>query len=171
MNRTLILACCASLSAAAQWDMDKMAFAFNYNRHGARTPLPYEASNIFDDELKSFKAAPGELTVPGMRQRYLTGRSHRERYVEKYGLLSNIYVPGEIYQHTTSYYRVNNSAQIELIGLYPPEESLDTVLPESLIDDLGEANPPFKVRDSEIISKRVGYTALPFGFQAIPFVC
>ena len=73
--------------------------------------------------------------------------------------------------HTTTFSRVNNSAQSELMGMYPPQKSSDTVLPESLVDDLGEANPPFKVRDAEIISNKVGLTALPNGFQAIPFYC
>ena len=42
------------------------------------------------------------------------------------------------------------------------------MLPESLVDDLGEASPPFNVRDAEEISRTVGPTALPFGFRAVP---
>ena len=38
----------------------------------------------------------------------------------------------------------------------------------ALIDDLGLASPPFKIRNVEEISEKVGISALPFGFQAVP---
>ena len=70
--------------------------------------------------------------------------------------------------HTASFLRCVNSALIELVGLYPPEESFATELPKSLVDDLGVANPPFKIRNAEEISQSIGPSALPYGFQAIP---
>ena len=59
MKRSSILVCLTNFSVATNWEMDSMAFAFYYSRHGARTPLPYEGLDIFDDDLKLFDVAPG----------------------------------------------------------------------------------------------------------------
>ena len=56
---------------ATSWEMDSMAFAFYISRHGARVPLAYEYDvvqadlppHIFDEDIKLFNAAPGDLTV------------------------------------------------------------------------------------------------------------
>ena len=98
----------------------------------------------------------------------MKGRVNRERYVENFNLISPTYEPGQIFLHTSSYSRCYNSALSELLGLYPPEESSVTVLPRTLIDDLGLASPPFKIRNVEEISEKLGISALPFGFKAIP---
>ena len=55
--------------------------------------------------MKRFPALNGEdfsvefeqLTPVGMRSRYLKGRVNRERYVNEYGLLSEVYTQGELY--------------------------------------------------------------------------
>ena len=49
---------------------EKLIFAFELVRHGARTP--------FDDRtIEKFTVAEGMLTPEGMRQRYLLGRHSR----------------------------------------------------------------------------------------------
>ena len=63
MKRSLILVCLTNFSVAINWEMDSMAFAFYYSRHGARTPAAYEGSDIYNDHLKLFDVAPGELTA------------------------------------------------------------------------------------------------------------
>jgi hypothetical protein len=50
---------------------DKIHFAFEVVRHGARTPTT---------DSSGFIQPPGELTASGMRQRFLLGALHRKRY-------------------------------------------------------------------------------------------
>ena len=52
--------------------------------------------------------------------------------------------------------------------MYPPSEGGAEVLPESLVADLGPANPPFNVRDSKKVAEELGSNPLPHGFTAIP---
>ena len=52
---------------------EKMAFAFEVVRHGARAPYT-------DMDLEFFGVGVGMLTPSGMRQRYLLGRNSRLRY-------------------------------------------------------------------------------------------
>ena len=52
--------------------------------------------------------------------------------------------------------------------MYPPTEDSAEELPESLVADLGPANPPFNVRDSKMVAKELGSIPLPHGFTAIP---
>ena len=48
-------------------------------------------------------AVEQEMTTPqGMRQRYLSGRLNRERYMCDNDLLSPEYVPGEVYIQSTN---------------------------------------------------------------------
>ena len=76
---------------------DKIAFAYEMIRHGARSPGG-------PDPLY-FKVAPGMLTNSGMRQRYLQGRFNRQKYVEQYGLLDSTYNPSQIFVQSTGYLR------------------------------------------------------------------
>ena len=58
------LAClAAAISTTEAWEMDKMAFAFNMNRHGARAPQAHASVELFGDDMKQFKAVPGNLTA------------------------------------------------------------------------------------------------------------
>ena len=52
--------------------------------------------------------------------------------------------------------------------MYPPGEGGAGELPESLVADLGPANPPFNVRDSKKVNKELGSNPLPHGFTVIP---
>ena len=54
------------------------------------------------------------------------------------------------------------------MGMYPPRESVVELLPESLVADLGPANPPFNVRESKKVADELGSDPLPHGFTAIP---
>ena len=51
-----------------------------------------------------------------------------------------------------------------MMGYYPPSsESAD-----KLLKNLGDASPPFHVRDAEVISEQLGALSMPFGFTQIP---
>ena len=54
--------------------------------------------------------------------------------------------------------------------MYPPNQVEAVELPESLVDDLGPANPPFNVRDSNLVVNELGSSPLPHGFTAIPIM-
>ena len=81
-------------SSVASESYDKMAFAFEMVRHGARAPLNVAYTT-------NFTVSTGMLTPQGMRQRYLLGRYARERYTEKYQLLDPDFVEGQIYIQST----------------------------------------------------------------------
>ena len=157
----------ANPAIASQPESDeKQAFAFLLNRHGARAPQWNMDKKYFADDFAQFTVAHDNLTPSGMRQRYLKGRYNRTRFNE---LISQEYVPGEIYVQSTHFNRTKQSALSELMGLYPPGASGAEKMPASLRDgDLGPANPPFQVRDSESINAKLGQDALPNGFTAVP---
>jgi len=69
---------------------ERLLFAFELVRHGARAPIE-------DRDLDKFSVGEGQLTPEGMRQRYLLGRYSRERYTERFDLLSSEYDPNELY--------------------------------------------------------------------------
>ena len=91
----------ALLSGVDAWNYDKMAFVFNFSRHGARAPTDEFDHELFSEAIKDFAVAPEMLTPMGMRQRYLTGCRNRRRWVDEYGLLSETYTPGEIYSQSS----------------------------------------------------------------------
>ena len=65
LNSTIWLFFAISLQARQTYD--KMAFAVEMVRHGARAPLKQEYAI-------NFTVSEGMLTAQGMRQRYLLGR-------------------------------------------------------------------------------------------------
>lgn len=93
---------------------DPVAFVFEVVRHGARAPI--------DDfgTITKFPVSAGQLTPQGMRQRFLLGSYHRERYTETYPLLNPVYDHEEIFVQSTDVNRTITSAYSELLGMYPP---------------------------------------------------
>jgi len=114
-----MLRSCLSLSllatAALANGSDKLEFVFEVVRHGARAPL-------INSDIHAFNVPPQMLTPSGMRQRYLLGTRNRQRYVEQLGLLSQDYDQSEIYVESTDVLRTLQSAESELLGLYPAGE-------------------------------------------------
>jgi hypothetical protein len=82
----IIFAILVAFCAAAE----KMAFAFEVVRHGARAPYVDLGFNSF------FSVAEGMLTPSGMRQRYLLGAYNRRRYISQFDLLSKEFNPEEV---------------------------------------------------------------------------
>ena len=80
------------------------------------------------DANDGFKTQQAQLTATGMRQRYLLGRYMRKRYVEDHKLISDHYVPGEVFIQSTSFYRTMQSAYSEQTGIFysKPETHLLT---------------------------------------------
>lgn len=110
----LILLVQALLTVAAS-AQEKLIFAIDVIRHGDRTPL---------DQIP---AAPhqwaeglGQLTAAGMKQECQLGAKARALYVDRYHLLSSNYAAGTLYARSTDLDRTLMSAQLFLLGLYPP---------------------------------------------------
>jgi len=114
MNKFIVSAAALLVASNLAFDThNKMAFAFELVRHGARAPL----NEVY---TTNFTVSTGMLTPQGMRQRYLLGRYARERYTEKYQLLDPDYVEGQIYIQSTNVNRTIQSGYSELLGLFPP---------------------------------------------------
>ena len=101
------------LKKSAVWNDEKLVFAFELVRHGARAPIE-------DRDIDKFTVGEGMLTPEGMRQRYLLGRYSRKRYTETYKLISDEYDPSQVYIQSTNVNRTMQSGYSELMGLYPP---------------------------------------------------
>ena len=82
---------CIILNPSQNNDL-KLVFAYEINRHGARTPF-----NNNPKHIKGFKTNKGMLTPQGMRQKYFEGKYIRQKYIKEKHLLSEQMVPGELY--------------------------------------------------------------------------
>lgn len=91
---------------------EKLAFVAEFVRHGARAPIYKNAGN--------FLVPDGCLTASGMRQRYLMGKMNRQRYIDQYKLVDDVYNPSQIEIKSTDVLRTIQSSYAELLGLYPP---------------------------------------------------
>jgi hypothetical protein len=78
----LVAASFATQCAAA----DKIAFAYQIVRHGARAPVSPEPNGFF-------QVPKEQLAASGMRQRQLLGRYNRFKYVDRSDLLDPVYNP------------------------------------------------------------------------------
>ena len=65
---------------------DKLGFVYELVRHGARAPIVPEPEGYFNVKV-------GLLTETGMRQRYMLGRYNSQRYIQREGLIDEIYNP------------------------------------------------------------------------------
>jgi hypothetical protein len=88
-------------------------------RHGARQPSISSAyPNITDTATPAFEGNQ-YLIPPGERQHYILGRALRFLYVETLKLLKPSYDPGEVYIRSTEASRALQSAQAQMLGLFP----------------------------------------------------
>jgi acid phosphatase len=94
---------------------DTLIFAVDIIRHGDRTPL-----SIIPTDPHPWAEGFGELTAAGITQEYMLGKKWRALYVDKWHLLPAHYDAGTIYVRSTDVNRTLMSAQVALLGLYPP---------------------------------------------------
>ena len=97
---------------------EKIIFAFQINRHGARSPYS-GLKNGIDVFKEKWRLERSELSNLGKRQLYLLGVKVRKRYIETYHLLNYEYNPQEIYIRSTDNNRTIESIYSYLQGLYP----------------------------------------------------
>ena len=98
---------------------DKLRWAFEIFRHGARTPysgMTKDFKDCFGVQWNGVK----ELTGVGLRQHFLVGYRNRIRYVEENKLIKENYDPREVYLISTDSNRTIMSANAQVQGLYLP---------------------------------------------------
>ncbi|CDW82447.1 histidine acid phosphatase family protein [Stylonychia lemnae] len=103
----------------------------------------------------------------GRRQHYLIGKQLRKKYIsDSPGFLSDKYNPNEVYVRATDINRTIESAQSQLLGLYPPgDEQLNLMNNQTQI-----AVPLFQV-SSDIendVTKNLGQNSIPFNQRFVP---
>jgi len=130
-------------------------------RHGARAAL---GSQFDDPALMKYDVAFGELTASGMRQHLLLGSELRARFTEDEQFLDPNYNATEIYVRSTDVDRTLQSAESQLLGLFPLTTGLS--LPNPAVAKI--AVPPMEVDGLTEIQERMGLDALPAKYQPIP---
>ena len=138
----------------------KILFTNIHFRHGARTSVMNIDKEGYDFLGKKWDNV-GELTPLGMRQLYLMGINHRERY--KY-FLSEDYNSKEILVYSTKMNRTIQSGNCYLSGLFsnikPPKIKKEQIL---------KSYPPGEISDKmKEISEKLNDSAIPEGIQTIP---
>jgi lysosomal acid phosphatase len=103
------------LCAASAFGQDKLVFALDLIRHGDRTPL-----NDLPTASHTWTEGLGQMTATGIQQEYQLGVKFRAYYVDRYHLLPPIYTNGILFARSTDVDRTLMSAQMVLMGLYPP---------------------------------------------------
>ena len=148
---------------------EKIIFAWQIHRHGARAPYKGVTNNM--DVYHENWTEIEELTEVGKRMLYLLGVKIRKRYVEKYKLLSEQYNPQEIYIRSTDVNRTIESIESLLQGLYP--KGTGPCFSQKIENDYSRIFPPNKkyYNEFEEIIKSYNLTdgsALPFKMSIEP---
>ena len=110
----LFCLCIKSLLKEVQSD-EKLLFALEHFRHGARGAYKSFNYNTWRDILNEEWKGSGELTPIGMRQHYLLGTSIRNKYKN---FISNEFNPNEIFVISSDVNRTLISAYSNLLGIF-----------------------------------------------------
>ncbi|CAG9323783.1 unnamed protein product [Blepharisma stoltei] len=136
-------------------------FVVEVSRHGARTPVSFQP---WDNDGRWSTYQPGELTPEGMRQHYLIGAELRNRYIVETQLLNETFYQPQINAYSTDVHRTLQSAESQMMGLYPPSTG-----PNLRVPQLEEtAVPPIEVYNETEIIQELGQSALPNNTQVVP---
>ena len=148
---------------------EKIIFAWQIHRHGARAPYKGVVNNtdVYHENWTEIE----ELTEVGKRMLYLLGVKTRKRYVDKYNLLSKEYNPQEIYIRSTDVNRTIESIESLLQGLYPI--GTGPTLNKKIENDHSRVFPPNKKYYNEFEKIIESYnlsdgSALPFKMSIEP---
>jgi hypothetical protein len=137
---------------------DELRQVIEICRHGARN-LTNKNFTVSEYDIEGH----GELTEVGKRQHYIWGRELRKRYIEDQAFLSPLYKATELIVKSTDRTRTLQSAEAQLLGLYPPGTG-------PILDDLRaeHALPPYAVQDAQDIQEELGEKTLPHYASPIP---
>jgi len=138
----------------------KILFTNIHFRHGARSSVMKIDKQGYDFLNKKWDKV-GELTPLGMRQHYLNGVKHRERYKN---FLNEEYNSQEILVYSTKVGRTIQSGNCYLSGLYSNIKS-PKIKPEQEFKSFPPGNITDKMKE---ISTKLNYYSIPEGIQTIP---
>lgn len=144
---------------------EKLIFAYLHSRHGARAPLDCDDKQF--DFLGEKWTNPGELTATGQRMEYILGLRNRQRYINKYQLLSETFDPHELLVYSTNVNRTILSMQSQLQGLFPMYNQSGYQLTE---EQIKLSRPPVDTSCEEIENEitNLQYSALPNYMTIVP---
>ena len=127
-----------------QIQTQKLRWAFEIFRHGARTPYSGMTSD-FEDCFGHKWLGLKELTGVGLRQHFLVGYRNRLKYVNETNLIKPDYDPREVFIISTDSNRTIMSANAQIQGLYPPgtgpllnNNQLLSAIPPIIMDEFME---------------------------------
>ena len=145
-----------------EWGGSKIIFVNEVCRHGARAP------EVKGYENEQFPNGNGMLTASGMRQHYLLGTQLNKRYVNsspkgKSKLLSHEFNNEEIYIRSTQVLRTIQSAEVQMLGLYPLGSAKE--LDKDLVEN---AHPHINIHNEAEIIRKLGKNAIEDGYRPIP---
>ena len=143
----------------------KLRWAFEIFRHGARTPysgMTKDFKDCFGQQWFGLK----ELTGIGLHQHFLVGYRNRIKYVYEYGLINEIYDPREIYLISTDSNRTIMSANAQVQGLFPPGSG-PYIYPNQSNNSLPPVNKEIIEEENNKLDE-MNYTALPNNINIIP---
>ena len=152
-----------SLSSLQAQQNQKLRWAFEIFRHGARTPYSGMTSD-FEDCFGAKWQGLKELTGVGLRQHFLVGYRNRLKYVNETQLIKGEYDPREVFIISTDSNRTIMSANAQVQGLYPPGTG-----PTLYDNQTISAVPPIDM-NKEMIEERdkLNNDALPNRMNVIP---
>ena len=144
---------------------DKLRWAFEIFRHGARTP--YSGMNkSFHDCFGHQWIGLKELTGVGLRQHFLVGYRNQIKYIKENKLINPIYDPREVYLISTDSNRTIMSANAQVQGLYTPGTGKKLTKEKS-----EKAIPPVEpgiIDDAKKALDEDGYATLPNDITIMP---
>ena len=135
----------------------KPVFVFQVARHGSRVPAYIEDKKYHTSQL-SWARKPLMLTALGEQQMSKLGRSTRESYIEKNGLLSNQFNPEEFSIRSANDERSVLSAYAYLLGLYPESIKNPKLISPSTGKDMEE---PYTQEQLETLRTDLGLDKVP----------
>ena len=148
---------------SSQTETQKLRWAFEIFRHGARTPYSGMTSD-FEDCFGHKWNGLKELTGVGLRQHFLVGYRNRIKYMEDNRLIKEQYDPREVFIISTDSNRTIMSANAQVQGLYLPGQG-----PTLFQNQSDSAIPPI-IMDQEMQDEKaaLGNYSLPNGINVIP---
>ncbi|KAL6072946.1 Lysosomal acid phosphatase [Balamuthia mandrillaris] len=113
-------------------------------------------SNLpFSQGMWSGNCSAGQLTSEGAMQHYVMGKRLRQIYITQLGFLPSQYNASQVFVRSTDVWRTEQSAQANLLGLYPPDTRTSTSRDSSGIPIYVRPNPVENMVENPTLCPRV----------------